>query len=108
MDEIEKSLSSKFYSQLMSSDEQAAETRTAKQTQKIDNGIEAQRQVLGVPAEKWMRLHQALLEKSLLTPKEIGILEIAMQIPVKIPTEKQCTVLIGILEKGQDEGIAVN
>lgn len=105
IDKIEKSLPSEFYSQLMSSDEQAAENRTARQTQRIDNGIEAQRQVLAIPAEKWMHLHQALNEKSLLTPKEIGILKVAMQIPAKIPTEKQCAVLLDILEKGREEGI---
>ncbi|MBB3139258.1 AIPR family protein [Halomonas organivorans] len=106
--EIEKRLPSEFYSQLVSSDEQAAEVRTARQTQRIDNGIEAQRQVLAVPAEKWSRLHGRLIEKALLTPKEIGILKIAMQIPEKIPTEKQCTVLLGILEKGRTEGIVAD
>jgi len=105
IDKIEKSLPSEFYSQLMSSDEQAAENRTARQTQRIDNGIEAQRQVLAIPAEKWMHLHQTLIKKSLLTPKEIGILKVAMQIPAKIPTEKQCAVLLDILEKGKEEGI---
>lgn len=105
MDKIEKSLPSEFYSQLMSSDEQAAENRTAKQTQRIDNGIEAQRQVLEIPVEKWVHLHQALNEKAFLTPKEIGILKVAMQIPAKIPTEKQCAVLLDILEKGREEGV---
>lgn len=106
--EIEKNLPSEFYSQLMSSDEQAAEARSARQTQRIDNGIEAQRQVLTIPAEKWMNLHQVLHKKALLTSKEIGILKIAMQIPAKIPTEKQCAVLLSVLEKGRTEGIVVD
>ena len=105
IDKIEKNLPSEFYSQLMSSDEQAAENKTARQTQRIDNGIEAQRHVLAIPAEKWTRLYQALNEKALLTPKEIGILKVAMQIPVKIPTEKQCAVLLDILKKGREDGI---
>lgn len=107
MVEIERSLPSQFFSQLLSSDEQAAVDRTAKQTQRIDDGIEAQRQVLAIPAEKWARLHQNLNEKALLTPKEIGILKVAMQIPAKIPSEKQCAVLLDLLERGEDEGVMV-
>ncbi|UZJ44241.1 AIPR family protein [Marinimicrobium sp. C6131] len=107
MVEIERSLPSKFFSQLLSSDEQAAEDRTAKQTQRIDDGIEAQRQVLEIPAEEWTRLHQTLNEKALLTPKEIGILKVAIQIPAKIPSEKQCAVLLDLLERGKEEGIIV-
>ena len=107
INKIEADFPPEFYSLLMSSDEQAAEVRTARQTQRIDNGIEAQRQVLSIPGKKWGHLYQALREKELLTPKEAGILRIAMQIPAKIPSEKQCAVLIDILEKGRTEGITI-
>src|SRR5690606_32500953 len=107
MNKIEADFPPEFYSLLMSSDEQAAEVRTARQTQRIDNGIEAQRQVLSIPGKKWGHLYQALREKELLTPKETGILRIAMQIPAKVPSEKQCAVLIDILEKGRTEGITI-
>jgi len=98
-------LSSEFYERLVSLDDQTATVRTAKQTQRIDNGIEAQRRVLAVPAAEWARLHQSLLAKDLLTSKEIGVLKVAMQIPVKIPTEKQSLVLLDILDKGRMEGV---
>jgi len=98
-------LSPEFYERLVSLDDQTATVRTAKQTQRIDNGIEAQRRVLAVPAAEWARLHQSLLAKNLLTPKEIGVLKVAMQIPVKIPTEKQSLVLLDILDKGRMEGV---
>lgn len=106
--EIEKDLASEFFFQLVSSDEHAAEVRAARQTQKIDDGIEAQRQVLAIPAKKWLHLQKVLIEKELLTPKENGVLKIAMQIPAKIPTEKQCAVLLGVIEKGRTEGIVVD
>jgi hypothetical protein len=96
-----------FYDRLVSLDDQTVALRTAKQTQRIDNGIEAQRKVLAVPAAEWARLHQSLLEKDLLTPKEIGVLKVAMQIPAKLPTEKQCVVLLDILDRGRMEGVAV-
>lgn len=98
-------LPQEFYDRLVSLDEQTAAVRSAKQTQRIDNGIEAQRKVLNVSATEWKRLHQALLERAVLTPKEIGVIEIAMQIPTKIPTEKQCAILLNVLEKGRLEGI---
>jgi hypothetical protein len=105
--DVEKLLPSEFYDQLLSLDEQTTEVRSAKQIQKIDNGIEAQRHVLAVPARDWARLHQALLEKELLTPKELGVLKIAMQIPAKLPTEKQCAILLDVLGRGRAEGIVV-
>jgi hypothetical protein len=108
IEDIEKLLPSGFDEQLLSLEDQASEVKTAKQTQKVDNGIEAQRRVLEVSAAQWKRLHQALSVKHLLTPKEIGILNIAMQIPARIPTEKQCAVLLDTLEKARSEGVIIN
>jgi hypothetical protein len=98
-------LSQEFYERLASPDEQTAAVRSAKQTQRIDNGIEAQRSVLAVPAAEWIRIYQLLCERDLLTPKEDGVLRVAMQIPSKLPTEKQCLVLLGVLDKGRLEGL---
>ena len=108
IEHVETLLHSEFYDQLLSLDEQAAEVRSARQTQKVDNGIEAQRQVLAVPAGEWARLHQALLGKELLTPKEVSVLKIAMQIPAKLPTEKQCAILLEVLGRGRAEGVVVD
>lgn len=105
VDEIEKLLSSDFYDQLLAFDHQALEVKSAKQTQKVDNGIEAQRKVLSISAENWARIYQGLSEKKLLSPKEIGVLKVAMQIPSKLPSEKQCVVLLEVLDRGKSEGI---
>jgi hypothetical protein len=105
---LEKLLSAEFFQTLVSVDEQRVEIKTARQAQRIDNGIEAQRYVLGVPAKEWARLQKALVAKELLTPKEVGVLNVAMQIPIRIPTEKQCAVLLHVLERGRAEGIVVN
>lgn len=98
-------LPSQFHDRLVSLENQTATVRSAKQTQRIDNGIEAQRKVLAVPAAEWTRIHRSLLERNLLTPKEAGVLKVAMQIPIKIPTEKQSLVLLEILHKGRMEGV---
>lgn len=107
IDAIVNLLPPDFYDGLVSLDDRSAALRTAKQTQRIDNGIEAQRKVLTVPAAEWVRLHQCLTEKKLLTPKEIGVLKVAMQIPAKLPTEKQSGVLLNILDKGRQEGVVL-
>ncbi|GAB4562193.1 MAG: AIPR family protein [Rhizobacter sp.] len=104
IEDVEKLLAPEFYDRLLSLDDQAVEFRSAKQTQKVDNGIEAQRHVLTVPAGEWGRLHRVLLEKELLTPKEAGILKIAMQIPSKLPTERQSAILLDLLGRGRAEG----
>mgnify|MGYP001213424588 CR=1 FL=1 len=74
----------------------------------MDNGLKAPRKVLAVPAAEWARIHQSLLERDLLTPKEDGVLRVAMQIPSKLPTEKQSVVLLDILDKGRLEGVVVS
>lgn len=104
-DAISAALPDSFWSSLVSLDENRHEAKTARQTQKIDNGIEAQRFVMSVPAASWAELSTRLAAKRLATPKEIGILNIAAQLPGKIPTERQCMVLIEILEKGRHEGL---
>lgn len=107
IDRIEPELPDEFWDELVSADEAATEAKSAKKTQKIDNGIDAQRRVLAIPASHWVSIQHALLAKRLLSPKEVGILKIAAQMPSKIPTEKQCAVLLETIEKARGEGISV-
>jgi hypothetical protein len=107
-DAIRTELSEAFWSSLVSLDENRHEAKTARQTQKIDNGIEAQRRVFAVPASIWHSLSVQMSSKRLLTQKEIDTLKIAVQMPKKIPTESQAKVLITILEKGRAEGFSVS
>lgn len=107
IDSIVKHIEPEFYDRLVPLDQQEAIVKTAKQTQRVDDGIEAQRKVLTVPASEWARIHQSLRERGLLTPKEDGVLRVAMQIPVKLPTEKQSVVLLDVIERARLEGLAV-
>jgi len=104
---IEAELSDEFWDELVSADEAATEAKSAKKTQKIDNGIDAQRKGISIPASEWQKIQQLLGTKRLLTPKEQGILNIAVQMPSKIPTEKQCAVLLETIEKARAEGISI-
>lgn len=105
MDKLEAALPDRFFEDLLSLEEQGKERKDAKVTQKIDNGIEAQKRIFEIPAQQWKEITQELGRKRLLTPKEIGVLQIAAQMPAKIPTEKQSLVLIGVLEKASNEGL---
>ena len=105
VEEIETLFPDEFRDALLSSEDKAVEVRTARKTQKVDNGIEAQRRVLEIPAAHWSRIQSALSAKRLLSPKEIGVLNIAAQMPSKIPTELQCGVLLAIADKAHAEGI---
>ena len=79
--------------------EQKSEERSAKKVQKIDNGINSQTRVFEIGAAGWSKILADTNARKSLTPKEIGILQIAAQIPGKIPTERQCGVLIDIWQR---------
>lgn len=102
---VEAALPAAFYDHLVSLVDLDETMRSAKRAQKVDNGIEAQKKVLAVSASEWARISTSMLERNLLTPKEIGVLKVAMQIPLKLPTEKQSMVLMEVLHKGHVEGI---
>lgn len=103
--ELEKELPDTFWSELVLADDQRHEAKSAKLTQKIDDGIDAQKWVFEVPVDHWVRIATEPPKKLSLTPKEVGILKIATQIPVKIPSEKQSSILIDIYRRATDEGI---
>ncbi len=106
-DDITKLLPEELWAGFISAEDNKHETKSARQTQKIDNGIEAQRQVIAIAPATWQRLRAQMSAKRLLTPKEVGIMQIAAQIPNKIPTESQSRVLLEILKRSQVEGFTV-
>jgi hypothetical protein len=56
-------------------------------------------------AQKWTKILDEGTRRKFLTPKEMGVLQIARQMPTKIPTEKQSIVLAAVLEKATSEGL---
>lgn len=94
-----------FLEELISSEDAVDETRSAAKTQKMLNGIEAQKAVFEISADTWAHILAQGQEVGLYTPKEVGVLRVATQIPAKIPTERQSFVLLDILEKAKVEAI---
>jgi len=102
--ELEVILPEPFKAELVSRDQIEIEKKAAKQIQKIDNGIEAQRKIMEIPGSEWQKILLQGQQIGLLSQKETGILQIAVQIPRKILTEKQSMVLAELLKKAEREG----
>jgi hypothetical protein len=107
IESIENSLPAEFWGHFISSSEEQSEKLDAKKIQKIDDGIAAQRRVLEFPVRTWSTLMVEGNKIGILTPKDQDIIKIASQIPNKIPSEKQCAVLISLIEKAKQEGLIV-
>jgi hypothetical protein len=96
-------LSDEFWKSLSSAEDNQHQAKTARQDQKIEDGIGMQTRVLEVPAAQWTQILRKGALEGLFTPKEMDILKIAIQIPHKIPSEKQCSVLMEIFVRAKDE-----
>ncbi len=106
--QLEDDLPERFWKELVSIEEEMERAKAAKKTQKIDDGIEAQKQIFEVDSKIWAKILTEGNEKQLFSAKDVGILNIAKSIPSKIPTEKQSFILLEILEKARSEGIQVD
>lgn len=102
---LEAQLDDQFFDDLTGLEELKMERKDASATQKIDNGIEVQKRIFAVPSGDWSNMLDLLTRRRALTPKETGVIRIAMQMPTRIPTEKQCLVLMGVLDKARSEGL---
>jgi AIPR protein len=103
--ELKLLLPKPFLNSLVNKDSIVEEVKTAAKIQKIDNGIEAQKKVMSIPATKWRQIMADGNKKNLFSPMEAGILQVASQIPSKIPSEKQSIILIDVLAKAALEGV---
>lgn len=72
--------------------------------QQILNGIEAQMAVVNAGNEVWTQIRAWGLAKNLLSPTEDGVLAVASRVPDKVPTEKQCEVILEALRKLHKQG----
>lgn len=105
IEKLEIILPDAFWHDLVSFEELDSEVKAARKTQKLDNGIDAQKRVLKTPPDQWLNIMDELSKRHLLSPKELGILQIACQLPIRIPSEKQSVILLEIYEKAIIEGV---
>lgn len=105
IEDLADQIPSDFWRSLVSKDQVVSQEKTAKKVQKIDDGIAAQSKVCQIPAAKWAKVLAFGRERGLLTPKEAGVVSVACQIPVKLPSEKQSLILLDVIQKVSDEGL---
>ena len=104
-DDIASSVPVEFWKALASAEDNQHQAKTARQNQKIEDGIGMQTRVLEVPPSQWRQILIKGALEGLFTPKEMDILKIAEKIPNKIPSEKQSAVLIEILARAKEERV---
>jgi hypothetical protein len=76
----------------------------AEKDQVVDNGISIQTYVVNRGADYWKQIRHMDISNKIYNPKEIGILEVACAIPQRLPSDKQCRVLIDIEKKAIEQG----
>jgi hypothetical protein len=89
---------------LITADEQRETRKSGAKDQKMLNGIEAQSIAVNAGAGFWSEVLAWGMRRRLLSPTEIGVLEVAAAMPAKIPTERQSMKIIEALRKLQTEG----
>lgn len=105
---IEVPLLKEFQSELIDEAERKIIKRSSKIQQKVDNGIEAQIQVVNLGATYWVRLMEWGKQHSLLTEHEGKLLKIASQLSSGLmPNDKQCIKLLNVKEKMELEGFII-
>jgi hypothetical protein len=103
--ELKALLTEQFMDSMVSKDEVKHEVKSAAKVQKIDTGVEAQKKVFEITAQRWKTIATEGTKRRLFTPKELGILQVAVQMPSKIPSDKQSVILLELYQKAEMEGI---
>ena len=90
--------------ELVSSSEREVVKRAAVKDQQMLNGIEAQMVVVQAGSALWSDVKVWGMSKGLLSPDDQGILEVAISMPDRVPSEKQSVRTIEILQRLREEG----
>lgn len=105
-EQLDLKLPDNFASQLITASDENENEKEAKKIQKIDDGIKAQERVLELvelDSEFWSNVLQWAKKERVLTEKDHQIIQVAMLIPKRIPSEKQSIHLTGLLDKLKEE-----
>ena len=90
--------------ELVSSAERGEVKRAAVKDQRMLNGIEAQTVVVRAGSALWSDVKVWGMSKRLLSPDDQGILDVAISMPARVPSEKQSLRTIEILQRLREEG----
>ncbi|MBY6136351.1 AIPR family protein [Nocardioides marinus] len=82
--------------------------REARAERAVETSVEAELEVHRLGAAFWAEARNWARERGLLSPRENGVLETCAAIPQKMPSDKQCAIAMGALEKLRDEGFSTD
>ncbi len=97
-----------FLAELITDAQRRSIVRDSVKDQRLLNGVEAQIAVHDLGADQWREVKQWGVRQRLLSQKEMGILDIAIAMPRKLPSEKQSIVLIETLTRLVKEGCPIS
>jgi hypothetical protein len=93
-----------FLGTLMDEDEARLRDRDARGSQALTDQISAEVTVVELGSAFWQRLLDWNRSHHILSDKEVGVVGSATKIPQRIPSEKQCQVIIRALERAREVG----
>lgn len=76
-----------------------ARAKNAKASDSLDQDLNVEIEVFNLGGEYWRAAHSWANERGVLSPKEMGVLNICAAMPLKIPTDRQCHIAISALSK---------
>lgn len=80
--------------------------RAARQSAQLSTGVEAQKEVFALGSKYWDTISSWGQSRRLLPPKEAGILQTCASIPLRIPSERQCIIALGIRSRLEEAGFS--
>ena len=80
--------------------------KAAAAQQIVVTGIEAQTRVVELGGDYWRAIQAWARQKQLLSPTDESFLNVAATMPRKLPSEKQCTRLLEIKVRIEEEGFS--
>jgi hypothetical protein len=105
METISMPLDPSFRESLVSNSMVREESQNARTTQKIDSGIEAQSAVFKLSKDDWERVRTFGVQAHILTPTDIGILDLVTGRKSGFPSERQSARLLQVLSRANDHGL---
>ncbi|GGB18850.1 hypothetical protein GCM10011492_05890 [Flexivirga endophytica] len=102
--EMKHALSGEFLGQVGSREVVSDRRRAAEKVQKIDDGIAAQTKVVTMQPSEWVAVQEFGTTHRLVSPKDMDLLAYVTGRKSGFPTDAQCRVLLGLLQKCIDHG----
>lgn len=106
MQQRELEYSSDLKDYLLTPAEAATAVDDERKKKAVITGIEAQSTVVKLGSNFWKGALEWGKTHRLVTPKEVGILETCSRIPDRLPSEKQCSIAMEVLERLEADGFA--